>query len=101
MYLHLGNDAVVRKCDIVAIFDMDNTTVSKHSRAFLTAAQRGGEVIDITEDLPKSYIITDTGGKTRVYISSVSSKTLQKRWKTRKIISGEGTAQIFKPLRDM
>ena len=50
MYLHLGNDAVVRKCDIVAIFDMDNTTISKQSRKFLTDAQHSGSVIDITDD---------------------------------------------------
>lgn len=100
MYLHLGNDAVVRKRDIVAIFDMDNTTVSKQSRSFLTAAQHNGTVIDITDDLPKSYIVTEYNGKIGVYISSVSSKTLQKRWKSRKIISGGCETQILQPAAD-
>ncbi|MBE7045243.1 MAG: DUF370 domain-containing protein [Ruminococcaceae bacterium] len=85
MFLHLGGDVVVRMSDVVAVFDMDNTTVSKHSRNFLTKAQRAGEVVDVTEDLPKSYIITNSGGKTRVYISSISSQTLTKRAKSRKI----------------
>ena len=93
MYLHLGNDAVVRKCDIVAIFDMDNTTISKQSRKFLTDAQHSGTVIDITDDLPKSYIITEHNKKVSVYISSVSSKTLQKRWKSKKIIYETGEKQ--------
>lgn len=95
MYLHLGNDAVLRKSDIVAIFDMDNTTVSKQSRGFLTAAQRSGAVIDITDDLPKSYIVAVEKGKMSIYISSVSSKTLQKRWKSSKIISGGGESSDF------
>lgn len=80
MYLHLGNDVVVRKDEIIAVFDMDNTTISKHSRKFLTIAERNGQVIDITDDLPKSYVVTGFGDEIRVFISSVSSKTLYKRW---------------------
>lgn len=93
MYLHLGNDAVVRKKDIIAVFDMDNTTISKHSRNFLTAAQKNGSVIDITDDLPKSYILTENDGEIKVYISSVSSKTLYKRWKNKKILYETGEKQ--------
>lgn len=93
MYLHLGNDVVVRKRDIIAVFDMDNTTISKHSRKFLTAAQRNGAVVDITDDLPKSYIVAQNGREIKVYISSVSSKTLYKRWKNKKIIYETGEKQ--------
>ena len=35
MYLHLGQDTVVKKKDIIGIFDMDTTTVSKISRDYL------------------------------------------------------------------
>lgn len=80
MYIHLGNDVVVRKDEVIAVFDMDNTTISKHSRKFLTEAEKAGAVIDITDDLPKSYIVTGFGDEIRVFISSVSSKTLYKRW---------------------
>ena len=86
MYLHLGNDVVVAKSDILAIFDMDNTTISARSRKFLTMAQQSDSVIDITDDLPKSYIVTESMGVVNVYISSVSSKTLYKRWKNKKSI---------------
>ncbi len=85
MYLHLGNDVVLRKDEIIAIFDMDNTTVSKHSRNFLSEAEKEGQVIDITDDLPKSYIVSGFGDEIRVFISSVSSKTLYKRWGTNRI----------------
>ena len=33
MYLHIGQDTVVREQDIVGIFDMDNTTISRTSHA--------------------------------------------------------------------
>ena len=79
MYLHLGNDVVVRADEVVAVFDMDNTTVARQSRGFLAKAQRTGKIIDICDDLPKSYIVTNSNGITRVYISSVSSRTIAKR----------------------
>ena len=79
MFLHIGNDVVVRKTDIIAVFDMDNTTISKQSRDFLQKAQKNGNVIDICDDLPKSYVVTNYDGENKVYISSVSSQTIYKR----------------------
>ena len=79
MFLHIGNDVVVRKDDLIAVFDMDNTTISKQSREFLAKAQKDGNVVDICDDLPKSYVVTNFEGQTRVYISSVSSQTIYKR----------------------
>ena len=31
MYLHLGNNYVIPEREIIGIFDMDNTTISKHT----------------------------------------------------------------------
>lgn len=89
MFLHLGNDAVVSEDDIVAVFDMDNTTISRQSRDFLAYAQRLDMIVDICDDLPKSYIITNSGGITKVYISSVSSKTIAKRARSEKFADND------------
>ena len=40
MYLHLGQDTVINMKDIIGVFDMDNTTISKHTRQFLADAQK-------------------------------------------------------------
>ncbi|MBQ7986255.1 MAG: DUF370 domain-containing protein [Clostridia bacterium] len=82
MYLHLGNDVVVDMTTVIGIFDMDNTTVSHQTRNFLAKAQKDGMVIDVAEDLPKSFIVTESGGKTCVYISSLASRTLYGRAKS-------------------
>lgn len=79
MFLHLGGEEIVKKKDIVAIFDMDNTTVSKSSRKFLAYAQERGIVVNVSEELPKSYIVTCSEGVDKVYISSISASTLMKR----------------------
>lgn len=85
MYLHLGNDAIVKKSDIIGVFDMDNTTISKQGRKFLTMAEQNREVVYTSLDLPKSYIITNHNKKNMVYISSISSSTLLKRANSSKI----------------
>lgn len=82
MYLHLGGDVAVRTDEIIGIFDMDNTTVSAKTRLFLKNVQKNGEISDVTDDLPKSFIVTEALGKCRVYISSLASRTLLKRAKS-------------------
>lgn len=79
MYIHLGQNTAVRLKNVVAVFDMENTTVSKNSRGFLEHAQRNGQIITVSDELPKTYVVCTENGDTKVYISPVSSSTLLKR----------------------
>ncbi|MCL2106074.1 MAG: DUF370 domain-containing protein [Oscillospiraceae bacterium] len=79
MYLHLGADTVVRQSEIIGIFDLDTTTVSKHSRDFLGSAQKRGGIVSLGEDLPKSFIVTRARSGQLVYLSPLSAATLAKR----------------------
>ena len=38
MYLHLGQDTILRTKEILGIFDLDTATLSKHTRDFLARA---------------------------------------------------------------
>lgn len=80
MYLDIGKDMSVRESTVVGIFDMDNTTTSKRTREFLKKAQQEGVVVSC-DDLPKSYVVTVEYGMTKVYESTLSAATLQKRIK--------------------
>lgn len=40
MYLHLGNDIVVNEKDIIGVFDIENTSVSKHTKEFLAQSEK-------------------------------------------------------------
>ena len=80
MYLSIGNDMAVRSSSVVGIFDMDNTTTSRRTRAFLENAQKEGQIVPC-DDLPKSYIVTVEYGMTRVYESTLAASTLEKRMK--------------------
>ncbi|MBE6969347.1 MAG: DUF370 domain-containing protein [Ruminococcaceae bacterium] len=79
MYLHLGGDMVVATEAVLGIFDLDNASWSKHTRAFLRRVQQEGRVINVTEDLPRSMVLCRVNGEERVYISLLSSATLMKR----------------------
>ncbi len=84
MYLNLSSDIVVKKSDIIGIFDIDNTTVDKATRKFLAKCQKNGEVVNVSYELPKSFILCSKknkkGKKTnKLYISQFSSSTLVKR----------------------
>ena len=79
MYLHLGGDTVVAQKDIIAIFDLDITSTSKITREFLQVAEEEGFVVNVSMDLPKSYILAEINRETRVFISPISAATLLKR----------------------
>ena len=81
MYLRISNDCIVPKEEIIGIFDMDNTTVSRQGRNFLPNAERIGAIINTADDLPRSYVVTVRGDSERVYLSSLSSKILTSRAK--------------------
>ena len=80
MYLSIGNDMAVREQSIIGIFDMDNTSPSNRTRQFLTKAEREGQVVPC-DDLPKSFVLTAEYGFDRVYLTSLSAATLEKRLK--------------------
>lgn len=80
MYLSIGNDMAVRDSSILGIFDLDNTSTSKRTRAFLDAAEKEGQVAPC-DDLPKSFVLTSEYGFTRVHLTALSSATLEKRLK--------------------
>ena len=78
MYLHIGNGYVVRLQSLIGIFDIENTSVSKHTQKFLYNAEKEGRVVSISPDIPKSFIVAND----QVYLSPISAATLRKRMST-------------------
>ena len=76
MYLNIGSDMAVREKSIIGIFDLDNTSVSKRTRNFLTRAEQEGRVIPC-DDLPKSYVLATEYGIDKIYLTGLSSATLE------------------------
>lgn len=90
MYLSIGGDMAVRVTSILGIFDLDNTTTSRRTRAFLERAEREGQVVSAGEDLPKAFVLTSEYGLPRVYLTQFSAATLERR--LRQALSAGGCA---------
>lgn len=80
MYLNIGSDMAVRDRSVIGIFDLDNTSTSKRTREFLQKNEKEGQVVPC-DDLPKSFVLTTEYGFDRVYLTSLTSATLEKRFK--------------------
>ena len=84
MFLHIGGDYILKKKNIIGIFDLDNSTVMKTTRDFLNAAEKAGDVVYTSYELPKSFIVYRNDEKESgrvIYISQISAQTLTKRIK--------------------
>lgn len=81
MFLYLGSETTVRSDDVIGIFDLDNTTVSRHTRDFLRRAEQNKIVRYVNFELPKSFVLTEKNGKNTIYVSQISTTTLLKRSK--------------------
>ena len=79
MFLHIGGDVVIPMKDVIAILDIETTTLSGDTREFLKIAEEEGFIVTISDDMPKSFIITEVNKKSKIYLSPISSVTLQKR----------------------
>lgn len=80
MYIHLGKDVTVNSKDIIGIFDIEKSTIGKITKDFLAKAEKQKCVVNVSEELPKSFIVCKKQGKNIVYISQLSPVTLLKRF---------------------
>lgn len=79
MYLHLGQEVVVPQSSVIGIFDTDNTTQSYITRDYLRRAEKSGRIVNVSDDIPKSFVICEENDEVTVYLSQLNSSTLLKR----------------------
>ena len=85
MYLHLGSDTVVNTANIISIMDLESSSVSKNTREFLKMAEEEGFVRNVSDEIPKTFIISEEKGQSVIYLTNISSKALAGRIKKVKI----------------
>ena len=100
LYLFLGQSAAVPRRAVIGIFDLDNSTYSRHTRDFLARAEKEGRLTDVSGSLPKSFVLTRENGENRVYLSQLNSSTLSRRWSGFLSLQGEpGTTEELREAR--
>lgn len=80
MYLHIGQNVVVPFGDVVGLFDLDNTSSSHLTRSFLERAEKEGRLVNVSDDLPRSFVLcARREGPPVVYLCHLSAATLLRR----------------------
>ncbi|MPM53592.1 hypothetical protein SDC9_100360 [bioreactor metagenome] len=79
MFIHLGGSVIVNANHVIGIFDLDTCSISKNTKLYLAQAQKNNRVVNVSAEIPKSFIVCNENGKIVVYISQISSATLNKR----------------------
>lgn len=97
MYVSIGPGAVVRRGDLVGVFDLDNATWSHRTRKSLAVCEREGRVIAVGDDLPRALLLCsersrsgrrrkrEHGSRAVVYLTQLSVQTLEKRVQSERI----------------
>lgn len=79
MYLNVGAGSVINTDEIIGIFDLDITSQSHITRKFLVACEKEDHLINTTEDIPKSFVVCNSGNINEVYFCQPAVTTLIKR----------------------
>ena len=79
MFLHIGNGKSVLKKNVIGIFDLDTSTVSKTGKDFINKKEKEGLVEYDDFDLPRSFVLVNEDGKYKVKLSRISSVGLKTR----------------------
>ena len=69
MYLHIGNNKIIRAKDVIGIFDADTATVSKTTRAYLSEKEKKGLLTTATDEVPRAFVLYGNKKEENICIS--------------------------------
>lgn len=79
MYVNIGGDISVPADEVSAVINLETVPPSRRSiTEFIESEDDNNRLQYLTEDIPRTLVITDM----KTYISSISSQVLQKRLET-------------------
>ena len=70
---------MIRACDVIGIFDMDQTTTSAVTRKFLKEKEKQLLVEIAAVEIPKSFVLFEENGLYKICFSPLSSTALKGR----------------------
>lgn len=79
MYIHLGNGVIVNSANVIAIMDLESTSMSANSREFLKIVEEEGFVRNVSEEVPKTFVVCEIDGQSVVYVTNISSRAIMGR----------------------
>lgn len=81
MYLHICKNIIIKMENIIGIFDIETIKNTKEYKDFYNKMYSENKIIDISDNIKKSLILTKEDDDYIGYISNISVATLEKRAK--------------------
>lgn len=77
MYVNIGGNVCISSKLIIAVFALDNikNVAKERTRNFFIYAQANAKLINVSEDIPESLVLTTDGA----YLSPIRSKLIMER----------------------
>lgn len=79
MYLHIGKDIIIKKDEIIGIFNVESITETKEFNVIIESLKVTNRMIDISNGEAKTLILYKKENNLCGIISNVSSNSLGKR----------------------
>ena len=79
MYVHIGKDVMIRSEQIIAILDIKTLQKKNSLENICKNLKINDNIIDISDNNPKTLILVNQDKIIKGYISNISSITLGKR----------------------
>ena len=76
MFIHIGNDLSVLKSSVTCVVNLETVPPSRKNMAdYINSEDEQGRLQYVTDDIPKSLVITDN----KTYVCSLSSSLILNR----------------------
>ena len=79
MYIHIGKDIVLNSNNIIGIFNLEFIEKTKEYLRMYNDMLENKNVIDISDNCKKTFILFIENKKLKAYISNISATTIAKR----------------------
>ena len=80
-YINVGGTQILPKEEILGIFDLDTASTKTDTKRFLSKCESEGHLVMVGYDIPKSFVLTTSGRKEKVYMTQLSTTSIEGRFK--------------------
>ena len=79
--INIGGTSILYKEDVLGVFDLDTASTKTDTKRYLSSMEQAKRLVNVANDLPKSFVVMSKGIRERVYMTTLSSSSLYGRWK--------------------
>ncbi|MBR2901252.1 MAG: DUF370 domain-containing protein [Clostridia bacterium] len=83
-YIQLEKGESIDTKDIVGFFDIESASISPNTKEIFRRKEEETGVVNVSNDLPKSFLLCDGEFTDTIYISGLSTESIRKRLESEK-----------------